>query len=680
MFNFCGFFMVKKDKQSAQSELSSLLSSVIQHYNEGFTTLQTRISHKEQGFNEYDNLYRSYIQKDKWPFNSRIFIPLSFQSIFSKGTRQLTGKVKGRLVATQYGNELAARIGTELLSSQYDDHDYFFEESLVSKWFRMDQNTRKYGASFGLVPWRKETNSKGKVVFDGSTFEPIDNRKIMFPDGVSSISDSDWVIVERTAKVEDLERINDISQLKNGKPAYLTEAVAKLKAIKNNQVTLQNPSTNTTIRSLTNKRSGFRILTEYRKDKWITWCPDVGNEQDAPGLILRVIDNPYKHGLIPIIRLVYIPIDDDICGVSELEPVRSEQKATNALVSGFIESVSTELYPIIKGHPTNVDWKTIEFKPRAAWLMNNPATDVVRLEGTITFTRNFVEAYRLLKSSFAEGIGEAGADVSNQAALNSDKTATEIKDTAQLRSARDNLNKLFLSAAITKMYTLWWSMDQQFLTDKKVIKIAGKEAIEYFTNEGLHDYTLTEDGFLFINNFMEENLGIDFETAYETLRAEGLLEQFAVPIFPTKTGSEVLPKLQLEPDGKSGFLSVEGKDLTGQYKFLTDLNTIGSPNTEKEVVNINQFAQQLSILQEKGLLSDYRVKFKELYETLGEKMQIHGVESFFEKIEPQPQGMGMPQMPGMPPESMPPQGMQQPPMQGGQVTPQQLMGQGGPIG
>lgn len=663
--------MAIKDKQSAQSELSSLLSSVVQHYNEGFATLQTRITHKEQGYNEYDNLYRSYISKDKWPFNSRIFIPLSFQSIFSKGTRQLTGKVKGRLVATQYGNEMAARIGTELLSSQYDDHDYFFEESLVSKWFRMDQNTRKYGVSYGLVPWRKEVGRKGKVVFDGAVFEPIDNRKIMFPDGVSSISDSDWVIIERTAKVEDLERINEVSLSKNNKPAYLLEAIAKLKAIKNNQITSQNPSTNTTLRSLTNKRSGFRILTEYRKDKWITWCPDVGSEQDAPGLILRIINNPYKHGLIPIIRLVYIPIDDDICGVSELEPVRSEQKATNALVSGFIESVSTELYPIIKGHPTNVDWKTIEFKPRAAWLMNNPATDVVRLEGAVTFTRSFVEAYRLLKSSFAEGIGETSADASNMAALSADKTATEIRDTAQLRSARDNLNKLFLSAAITKMYTLWWSMDQQFLTDKKVIKVAGKEAIEYFVNEGLHDYTLNEDGFNFINSVMEENLGMDFETAYEQLRAEGKLEQFAVPLYPVKTGQELLPKLQLESDGKSGFLSVESKDLSGQYKFSVDLNTIGSPNTEKEVININQFAQQLSVLQEKGLLGDYRVKFKELYETLGEKMQIHGADSFFEKIEP-PQGM--PQMPGMPPEGMPPQGMPPQPSAPGQTTPQQLMG------
>jgi len=660
-------------KEENKLAYTDLLKEVVEHYNEGFATLQTRITHKDQGFNEYDNLFRSYIQKDKWPFNSRIFVPLSFQSVFSKGTRQLIGKIKGRLVATQYGNELASRIGTELLSAQYDDHDYFFEEPLVSKWFRMDQNARKYGASFGLVAWRREVDHNGKVVFDGPTFEPIDKSKIMFPDGVSSISDSEWVIIERTARIDELERINEISVAKNGQPAYLQSAIDKLKEMKNNQVSNQNPSTNTRIRNLTDRRKGFRILTEYRKDVWITWCPDVGSEEDAPGLILRVIENPYNHGLIPIIRLVYIPIDDDIYGVSELEPVRSEQKATNALVSGFIESVSTELYPIIKGHPTNVDWKTIEFKPRAAWLMNNPSADVVRLEGAITFTRNFVEAYRLLKSSFAEGMGETTADVSNMAALTADKTATEVRDTASLRTARDNLNKLFLSAAITKMYSLWWSMDQQFLTDKKVIKVAGKEAIEYFVNEGLHDYTLNDEGFDFINSFMEENPGMDFETAYETLRTDGKLEQFAVPIYPVKVGNEVLPKLQLEVDGKSGFLSVENKDLTGQYKFSVDLNTIGAPNTEKEAANLNQFAQQLAELQAKGLLGDYKVKFKELYETLGEKLQIHGVDNFFEKVVQQPQSPMPPQGQGMPPqgEMIPPEATQgaQPP-----ITPQTLMG------
>ncbi len=688
LFRKCGFFVEKMaTKPSQTNNLNELLKSAIARYNEGNSTLQTRITHKEQGFNEYDNLYRSYIRKDKWPFNSRIFIPLAFQTIFSKGTRQITGKIKGKLNATQFGNELAARIGTEVLSSQYDDHDYFFEEPLISKWFRMDQNARKYGASFALVVWRREVDKDGKVIFDGPTLELIDNRKIMFPDGVSSISDSEGVIVERTAQPENLERINDSAIKKNGQPAYFPSAIAKLKAVKNNQVTTQNPSTNMTIRNLPDKKKGFRILTEYRKDYWITWTPDVGGDKDTPGLLLRVVKNPYKHGLIPIIRLVYIPIDDDIYGVSELEPVRSEQKATNALVSGFIEAVSTELYPIIKGHPTNVDWKTVEFKPRAAWLMMNPQSDLTRLEGAITFTQHFVEAYRLLKSSFAEGMGESAADASNQAALQADKTATEVKDTAQIRTARDNMNKLFLAAAVTKMYMLWWSMDQQFLTDQKVINVAGKEAIEYFINEGLADYTLSNEGFQYIQTFLEEHPGVDFASAYEWLRQDGTLEQFAVPLFPVKQGNELLPKLQLEKDGKAGFLSVENKDLSGQYRWTVDLNTIGMPNDEREVMNMQGYAGSLMTAQEKGMLGDYRVKFKELYETIGEKMKIHGADGYFEKVQPQPQppqgpmSGQMPQVaPGQPISQSPmPNGpqmpMQQPNMPiGGEVTPQQLMG------
>lgn len=668
------FFMPKSVKKS--SENSELLRSVMEHYNDGDSTLQTRITHKEQGFNEYDNLYRSVINKDKWPFNSRIFIPLSFQTVFSKGTRQITGKIKGRLSATQYGNELSARIGTEVLSSQYDDHDFQYEEPMISKWFRMDQNARRYGASFGLVAWRKETNKEGKTIYDGPVFEPIDNRKIRFPDGVSSISDCDWVQVERTVKVEELERINDRAVAKGNQPSYRPEAIAKLRSIKNGQVTDTNPSTNSTIRSLNSRRKGFKAITEYRKNAWITFCPDVGNDNDEPGLVLRIVKSPYKHGLIPIIRLVYIPIDDDIYGVSELEPGRSEQKAENALVSGFIESVSTELYPIIKGHPTNVDWKTVEFKPRAAWIMNNPQTDITRLEGQVTFTKNFVEAYRLLKSAHAESMGESAADVSNQSALQADKTATEIKDNAQIRTARDNLNKLFLGAAITKMYMLWWSMDQQFLTDQKVIKVAGKEAIEYFLNEGLDGYTLSPEGYQYIIDYMEEHPGVDYQLAYEALRESGELEQFANPIYPVKTGNEVLPKLRMDSDGKTGFLAVEQKDLSGQYRWIVDLNTIGMPNSEKEAMNLNEYTQGLMVAQEKGLLGDYRVKFKELFETLGDKMQIHGADGFFEKIQRQDMmgGMpGQPPMPGMP--QQPPQ-PGQPPMpntpQG--VTPQAMMG------
>lgn len=684
--------MAKRTKATKTPEYDALVDCRA-HWEEAKSELDTRITHKEQGFDEYDRLYRSYIERGKWPFNSRIFIPATFTSIFSKGTRLVTGKVKGRLVAGPNGDELKAQIGTELLSAQYDDHDFHFEEPLVSKWLRMDQNARKYGASFGLVSWRRETDDSGKVVFDGPTFEVLDNRKTYLQPGATSVTDSDYVIVEREVTVDQLERINDRAMARTGKDAYMN--LEKVKQAGATHRSDHNQSVNSTLRSLDGKSGGtgkfkkVRMLTEYRRDKWISWFPDIGDDKDSPlGLLARVIDNPYrKAGItIPVIRLVYIPIDDDIYGVSEIEPGRSQQKAMNALTSGFIEAVSTELYPIIKGHPTNVDWKTIEFKPRAAWIMNNPQTDVARLEGGVTFTRNFVEAFRLLDSKFAQSMGDTAGEGSQLATMaGGDKTATEIKDLALQRGSRDNLNKVFLSSAITKMYSMWWALDQQLLPDKKVISVAGKDALRYFVEQGLDQWTLSDEGYEAIANYLMEyptiedpetgvSMQVDYQLAYEMLREAGELEQFARPMFPIMQQGQQLPKLRMSNDGKRGSLTVEKSDTAGEYRYSIDLNTLGTPSPNEEMQNLLGWLDRVEKLAPAMQQEGYTVKFKEILEALAEKGQIRNADQYFEQMTEQDQMAQQMQMQGGQPSMMPPTPENGIPQVNG-VTPEQLMSQ-----
>jgi hypothetical protein len=667
-----------------QSNPDSLLSEVRQHYDLSYAELQMRAGHKTQGFDEYDNLFRSVIDSSKWPYNAKIFIPLTFKSIFSKDTRLITGKVKGKLVAGEYGNELGARIGSELLSSQYDDHDMFFEEQVMNKYFRWSQNTRRYGAGFMFVGWRKEKDGKGKTIFDGPTVEVLDNRKVYLQPGAMSIDTSDYVIVERDMTLDELKRIQDTSMARDkDKPTF--QNLDKLEALHETTITREIQSRNSAIRGLDDKRTGqgkhkpFRVLTEYRRDKVVWWLPDYGgdnNKEEVPGLIIRIGKNPYDHGKIPIVRLVYMPIDDDIYGISEIEPARSEQKAVNALVSGFIEAVSNELYPIIKGHPTNVDWNTIEFKPKAAWIMQNPQTDIAMQEGRVTFTRNFVEAYRLLISTHAESMGDSAADASNLAALSADKTATEVRDLALQRGSRDNFNKLFLSAAITKIYMLWWQMNQQFLTDTKVIRVAGKDAIEYFTEEGLDGWTLSDDGYELIAYTMgelaEQGEMTTFEETYEVLRVEGILDDFSEPMMPVQIAGDQVPKLRMNSDDKSGFLAVDGKDLTGEYRFSVDLNTLGIQSDAEKVQAISAW-YTMSKEMEQGLAqSGHRIKHKELLEMAGERLNIKNVDQLIETID-QNEMMQQGQMP----PGMPGQEQMMDPAMGGAVSPEQLLAQGG---
>jgi len=620
-------------------KITEYLAEVRRHYDDAKSELDTRITHRTQGFNEYDKAYRSHINDSQWPFNASVYDPLTFTSIFSKGTRLISNKVKGRLIASQFGNELGARIGTELLSAQYEDHDDFYEEPMISKWLKMDQSARKYGAAFGLVQWRRELNADGESIFDGPTFEPLDNRKVYLQPGCYSITESDYVILEREMTLRSMKNANDAAKARDEDPVFSNLDTLE-KSSKTKKTDTNTMSINKDLRGLSENDSSigdsrrFRVLTEYRRDVWITWVPDIGSDAESPGTILRSIKNPHKHGQIPVIRLVYMPIDDDIYGVSEMESGLSIQKATNALVSGFIDAVSTQLFPILKGATVGPSYDTIDWTPRAIWKMNNPATDIIPLQTDNSFISSFAEAYRLLNAAFARSMGDTNADSSQLATLGSnDKTATEVRDLAILRGSRDNLNKLFLSEAIKKMYSMWWTMDQQYLTDTKVIKLVGREALQYFIDQGLNGYKLDDEGFKMIADFMQENLGVTFQQSFSHLDESGYLAEHYIPLYPNNES----PKLQLEENGKSGFLTISQKDLIGQYRFNIDLNTVGMPNDLQEANVLNEFVKLVAQQSESLAQEGYKPKMKELLETIAEKQKIHNADMFFERVQSQPQ-------------------------------------------
>ena len=100
--------------------------------------LDTRIS----TFNKADELFRSYLDENTWPYDSLIFLPRIFTALFEKTSRLIGNKPKGRLVPRENGDVLGAKINNELLSYQWDDATRIDNESMVAKWAMMDMIVR----------------------------------------------------------------------------------------------------------------------------------------------------------------------------------------------------------------------------------------------------------------------------------------------------------------------------------------------------------------------------------------------------------------------------------------------------------------------------------------------------------------------------------------------------------
>lgn len=599
------------------------------HYTLAEEDLQQRI-YRKNGFNDADKMVASYIDEKNWPYKSLMFDPRPYTVILEKSARLIGAKPKGRLVPREGGDTLGAYINNELLSYQWDDNSRL-GDPMIAKWIKMDQGTRKYAKKFGLCLWRYEckiVNGKREVFYDGPDFKICDSRNALPNPSYSTVQR--WFQYREFVTLDDLKNVNDTARKE---PVYknldiLREALSATETTGGgNRQSTTTFNQNKQMKGLTDflgRDKVFKVIeivTEYRNDRWITFAPKYG-------VVIRDIPNPYKHGEIPVVELCYYPQEDDLYGSSELEPVSKIMRGINALFSQYIDNIAIDLYPPLMVNPVNVRMHTLDFSPDAKWLMNNPGKDVVRMETSTAATTNFQSAYNIMLGSLLNALGESSQGVSqvNSAQDTGRVTATEIKDTAFTRNVRDNMNQIYLAEALKKQIMFWHSMNQQFMfgpgETAKVIRVVGKDAQDYFNNQGLGDVRPTA----------QDSASIAAGTLNPNDVAPG-------PRFNVNVGGVDMPKFQPDMGGQGGNLIIEPADVAGNYDYVPDIETMKAPSNadvEQKMTMILGTISNPVVLQ--GLASEQtKPKFKEILVKLYEATNvIKDAEAYFEDVKPAP--------------------------------------------
>ena len=304
--------MKDKSKPLGSTAERDLFVDLKQHYSMATEDLDKR----RVDFDRKDILFRSHIVREHWPYRSVVFDPRIFTILTEKVARQFANKPRGRLLPREGGDAIGAMINNELLNFQWDENERAGNSTMLAKWAMMDLNARKYGASFALVTWKYE-RKKGKVIFDGPDFKPWANRDVLHNPSYPTIKH--WIQLRDYVTLDELRQINDSRE----KPVY--KNLDLLQDSMKEGVSSDTRQANYTVKNLSLKglqdylgrdisNRTIEIITEYRADRWITFSPN-------HGVILRDIPNPYKHGQIPVTQLKYYPVDDDIYGLSEIEPL-----------------------------------------------------------------------------------------------------------------------------------------------------------------------------------------------------------------------------------------------------------------------------------------------------------------------------------------------------------------------
>ena len=596
-------------------------TEVIQHYEMATEDNEARWSDWDSKY----ELFRSYIDEDNWPYSSLIFVPNTFTTLFEKMARMNGGKPRGRLVPRGGDSDvIGAKINNELLNFQWDEVGRYEKDSMVRKWARMDLQTRIYGSSFAIPRWVYECESNGDPRFDGPTMRVIHPKDSLPNPSYNRVKN--WFQYRDFLTVKELERTNDIS---GKKPRYKNLDLLKQSILEKSKAGGDTRDVNYTPRG--KEISGLQdylgrdespdfmtveIVTELRDDRKIVFAP-------RHGVILSDDPNPYDHKQIPVIHLSYISIDDDIWGLSEIEPVEKIQKAINALTAQFVDKTNMDLYRILKVVPTGVDMHTLEWGPGKIWKMNN-INNVMPMEHSPAVSGEFVNVYSVLTAMFKEAMGETSAAFSQMQPFGTEKTATEIQEGMISRSVRDNFNQVFLGEAIEQQMMFWFLMNKQFIFDdpEKMslpIRILGRDAIQEFRNMGLDEMKLQMSEEEAVQGALDVTLG-----------QEPIINQ--VPRYPVATEDGVKPKFELDETEEYGELLLTPEDMTGNYDYIADVEpmTVNSSVEEKrlkrETFSLLTNPVTVQLLQAEGKT----IKFSEVLIDLFDSLGVKNADKYFE--------------------------------------------------
>lgn len=637
--------MSKKNSQTH----SELLSDLKEHYDFGFEITDQRDTGRNTlgriSFKEADELFRSYIDENNWPYDAILFDPRVFTFIFEKTSRLIANKPKGVVTAREGGDVLKARLNEELLSYQWDMANH--GGSMISKWTQMDMNTRKYGASFALCKWRYEVGEDNKVLFDGPDMEVLNNREVAPDPTANSIEDCNWFLVKKYVTLQDLKNINDAQR--GSKPYYEnldqlekamgSDTAAKTGGDRKTWSTYRGREISGLTEDVYGQDSVYKtveLVTEYRKDRWITYAY-------KHGIILRDIPNPYKNNQIPITMLRYYAVDDDLYGLSEIEPVKGLQKAINALLCQYVDEINQNLYTPVAVGP-GVKQHTLEWGKGARWIMNEPNRDFRIVQTSSNAAQYFNNTYSVLVAAMMNALGESSLGISNAQPFQTDKTATEVKELTSQRNARDQFNQIFLAEAIKRQYSLWHSMNQSLLfSDPEsqfyILRIVGKDTYDALEKSGMGD-----------SEIPKETLMLMLQNQTQVSSPDGLM----IPKNGINIGSEEKPnivsKLSVSSDGRMNFY-LEPDDILGQYDFFIDVQEMSINRDEQRkkaqetaITMLTSNPNVTALLQ----TENYQPKFKDLFVTWLEDLGIRGADRYFKEVEA-PQGVaGMPGQDGGP--------------------------------
>ena len=491
--------MAKYDKALTEEELA-------QEINEQFLLAKRYLDPIHERMNQQEELYRTYIDKNNYPHNARVFDPRVFRIIETVTPRMVANEPTGSFYPTEQGDIMTSQILNAL--NKYD----WRRAEMFPKLVNYVKCLLIFGTAFGRTYWDFRETDKQRMVpkrlndrliwtpknteiikvteFDGPNFEVL-NIYDCFPDpNATTINNARWFIYRIFKTVKELEAENDARGAEYWKNLDKLKAIIKDKASKKNKTSgkpqdLQYREHRRVMLS-TEELLGeddanpeITILVRLKRDGWCYFVPEYASETWSG--IIREVENPYFHGDLNIIHGVDYPYPGELYGMGEIEPIDRIQRAINAVLNQRLDNVQLVLRTMWKVKKnSDVDMHTLVSAPGN--IVTTGDMDAVETIDVPDVTgATFVQTMDYLTSSIQNGSGITDYTMGlNTGANTQNDTATGVRLIQQEANAQFKLKiQLFNHMVIQRISNQWKDLRVQYTTEAQKLRIIGADQVNY---------------------------------------------------------------------------------------------------------------------------------------------------------------------------------------------------------
>lgn len=344
----------------------------------------------------------------------------------------------------------------------------------------------EFGGTIDIAKRLEEYDSTA-VVRDDPSFEVRDVRDFLYPESAISLEAAPWVIDRTYVTYDTLLRMENLGVYKNVKFVQETrydDSNARTNPQRDRERRLHNAD---------RTRGLVEVLELWKDDQVIT----VGNGE----VLLRLAENPFKHGHKPFVICSAIPDMFQIPGVSVIEGLASMQEMLWTLTNMRIDAtrIASNVITQIRGDVD--DPEQYEWAPEAQWIVPDmQSVQVVDMTAVANAAAASLQAEGILRGDIQNVMGGLPFTGGAQNQTLPTDTATGVSIITNIAQAILARRKGFYQRASSRIGQLFLELDQQFIREERLVEVLGEGNARHYLElqpmdiQGIWDVNLRVEG------------------------------------------------------------------------------------------------------------------------------------------------------------------------------------------